>query len=315
MSLQQDETHYPLKPSEWLQMCNALKPAELKILLYLRTLDPWGSRDLSIMVADIAEELNLNKRTVSRAVMKLDREGWINIEIHEFSLKGKTCTHLHPSFAHDKYQRNEKPCQGQESEGQGDAEQVTAPSPDIPQMRSGDRICSTPAAAIPVAGNVAPEQPTYHDPARQLFEPLHPWQVSRKANDFDKGFCEWVRSVYLPRTPHYEAKDVSLGDAKRWITRRQFDGESGLASLLICWEDYQESLNNPSEVVKQALEKGQDYDWGNDPRCDAWIEEINQLGPLRFSQNTAGAKTSSVIDPERASFHEWYCKNFGECDE
>ena len=79
--------HYRLTCDEWLQACTELKPAEMKVLYYLRTLDPWGDKNLDISVTDIADRLKCNKGTVSRALKALDTSGWIELEINSATVK------------------------------------------------------------------------------------------------------------------------------------------------------------------------------------------------------------------------------------
>lgn len=74
---------YQLEPEEWLRVCEELKPAELKVLYRLRTLDPFGQHPIKFRVVDLAKDLNINKGTVSRAVQRLAELGYINLEIVE----------------------------------------------------------------------------------------------------------------------------------------------------------------------------------------------------------------------------------------
>ena len=74
---------YQLEPDEWLVVCKELKPAELKILYRLRTLDPFGQHPIKFRVIDLAKDLDMNKGTVSRAVQRLADLGYINLEIVE----------------------------------------------------------------------------------------------------------------------------------------------------------------------------------------------------------------------------------------
>ena len=74
---------YQLEPDEWLTVCKELKPAELKVLYRLRTLDPFGQHPIKFRVVDLARDLDMNKGTVSRAVQKLAELGYINLEIVE----------------------------------------------------------------------------------------------------------------------------------------------------------------------------------------------------------------------------------------
>ena len=82
--------HYRLTNDEWLRACTELKPAEMKVLYYLRTLDPWGDKNLEIGVTDIAKILKCNKGTVSRALKALDVGGWIDLEINTATVKLQT---------------------------------------------------------------------------------------------------------------------------------------------------------------------------------------------------------------------------------
>ena len=87
---QSQKIHYRLTLDEWLQAANSLKPAELKVLYYLRTLDPFGDRKHRIGVRDTAALLKLNPGTVSRALKVLDAQGWISLDLVEVTVQIKT---------------------------------------------------------------------------------------------------------------------------------------------------------------------------------------------------------------------------------
>lgn len=74
-------THYRLTCEEWLVVSQALKLAELRVLYYLRTLDPFGDRPLDLKVVDIATATGLTKGTVSKALRSLDCQGYIDLEL------------------------------------------------------------------------------------------------------------------------------------------------------------------------------------------------------------------------------------------
>ena len=74
-----DEIYF-LSPEEWLKACNQLNYSEIKVLFYLRTLNPSGTIQ-SVTVTEIGKELNLHKGTVSRALKSLKLKGWIEFEI------------------------------------------------------------------------------------------------------------------------------------------------------------------------------------------------------------------------------------------
>jgi hypothetical protein len=62
----QSSLHYRLTNEEWLKASRELKPAERTVLYYLRTLDPFGDRELNVKVVDIAEMCGLNKGVLSQ---------------------------------------------------------------------------------------------------------------------------------------------------------------------------------------------------------------------------------------------------------
>jgi hypothetical protein len=80
------ETFYQLSPSEWMMLCSRtnLTFAAVKILMYLKTLNPWGDRKLEAKTKDLAEALNLNPRTVHRALHELANKAFIDLEITRF---------------------------------------------------------------------------------------------------------------------------------------------------------------------------------------------------------------------------------------
>lgn len=73
--------HYRLTTEEWLAISSKLTRAELIVLYYLRTLDPFGDRPLDLKVIDIAEVTGLTKGTVSKALRSLHDQGLIELEM------------------------------------------------------------------------------------------------------------------------------------------------------------------------------------------------------------------------------------------
>jgi DNA-binding transcriptional ArsR family regulator len=75
----ENKTFYQLTTEEWQLAWETLKPAEIRILFYLRTLYPFGG-EITLKVSEIAAKLNLNRCTVSRALSRLADNGWIELE-------------------------------------------------------------------------------------------------------------------------------------------------------------------------------------------------------------------------------------------
>ena len=82
---------YPLKSEEWLQSINQLTHSELKVLYYVRSLDPYNN-GINLTPAQIARDLSTDKikmhrSTVGRALKSLDRKGFINMELLQVRVK------------------------------------------------------------------------------------------------------------------------------------------------------------------------------------------------------------------------------------
>jgi hypothetical protein len=67
-----------------------LRYAEVRVLYYLRTIDPFGGRDLRVKVTDVATATGLQKGTVSKALKVLSDKGYIDLEITEALVKLQT---------------------------------------------------------------------------------------------------------------------------------------------------------------------------------------------------------------------------------
>jgi hypothetical protein len=64
-----------------------LTRAQLGVLYYIETSDPFGDRGLGVTVTEIGQELGLDKSSVSRALKSLDQMGYINLEIIRATVK------------------------------------------------------------------------------------------------------------------------------------------------------------------------------------------------------------------------------------
>ena len=64
-----------------VEATKGLSAAEIRILLFIKTMNPFGDRKLVLSTDSIAEKLEINRSTVSRALKKLTRLGKIAIEI------------------------------------------------------------------------------------------------------------------------------------------------------------------------------------------------------------------------------------------
>jgi len=71
-------------------MRSQLTPAQKDVLLYLRTLDPFGDKTLDIGIRALARDMGLNPSTVSRAMEVLRDKEYIDLEISAVRVKVKS---------------------------------------------------------------------------------------------------------------------------------------------------------------------------------------------------------------------------------
>lgn len=73
---------YPLQHEEFLQLSAQLKDAQLRVYLYLVTLEPFGDREIEIDTAIIAERLGMVRRTIQRALRRLEELELLDLELY-----------------------------------------------------------------------------------------------------------------------------------------------------------------------------------------------------------------------------------------
>jgi predicted transcriptional regulator len=62
---------YPLQHEEFIKLNKRLTQSELAVYLWLKTNDNFGDKLIAANTKQIADDLNINRRTVQRALVKL----------------------------------------------------------------------------------------------------------------------------------------------------------------------------------------------------------------------------------------------------
>ena len=75
---------YPLKHEEFIKLNKHLTQSELAVYLWLKTNDPFGERLVEADTKEIAKDLNVSRRTIQRALVKLREEKLIDLVITKF---------------------------------------------------------------------------------------------------------------------------------------------------------------------------------------------------------------------------------------
>ena len=81
---------YPLQHQEFLKLNQILTQSELSVYLWLKTDDPFGGKLIEADTQKIAEDLTISRRTVQRALVKLQQEDLIELVISKFRYRLKS---------------------------------------------------------------------------------------------------------------------------------------------------------------------------------------------------------------------------------
>jgi len=115
--MSEPKTFYMMTNEEWLSFRRKkLTESEKDVLIYLRTLDPFGDRSLSLSVRGIAKELEYNPSSVSRALKRLDQLGLIDIELIKVKVSIKSLGSQNTSGSVAPTQQLNELLRGQEAE-------------------------------------------------------------------------------------------------------------------------------------------------------------------------------------------------------
>jgi DNA-binding transcriptional ArsR family regulator len=81
---------YPLQHEEFIKLNKRLTQSELAVYLWLKTNDPFGDKLVEASTKQIADDLNVSRRTVQRALVKLRNENLIDLIITKFQYRVKS---------------------------------------------------------------------------------------------------------------------------------------------------------------------------------------------------------------------------------
>ncbi|WP_237743553.1 HTH domain-containing protein [Pleurocapsa sp. PCC 7319] len=81
---------YPLQHQEFLKLNQILTQSELSVYLWLKTNDPFGGKLIEANTHEIAKDLGISRRTVQRALVKLQKENLIELVINKFKYQMKS---------------------------------------------------------------------------------------------------------------------------------------------------------------------------------------------------------------------------------
>ncbi len=81
---------YPLQHQEFLKLNQILTQSGFSVYLWLKTNDPFGGKLMEADTQKIADDLGISRRTVQRALVKLQQESLIELVISQFKYRVKS---------------------------------------------------------------------------------------------------------------------------------------------------------------------------------------------------------------------------------
>ena len=81
---------YPLQHEEFIKLNKRLTQSELAVYLWLKTNDPFGDKLVEASSKQIADDLNVSRRTIQRALVKLRDQNLIDLIITKFQYRVKS---------------------------------------------------------------------------------------------------------------------------------------------------------------------------------------------------------------------------------
>ena len=133
---------YPLQHQEFLQLNQLLTQSELSVYLWLKTNDPFGDKFIEANTQKIAKDLGISRRSVQRALVKLQQEDLIELVISKFKYRLKSQSAS--QSVHNSKIKDDLQVATSESLDDGKIASTTLVSPKRHQDRSNDsKIVST----------------------------------------------------------------------------------------------------------------------------------------------------------------------------
>lgn len=242
---------YPLQHQEFLKLNQLLTQSELAVYLWLKTNDPFGSKFVEADTQKIAEDLGITRRSVQRALVRLQQEELIELVISKFKYRLKS------KSAH----QNEN-----SSEIKDDSQVTTSGSPDdskiVPttsvslqrhQDRSNDNKIVSTTSVSPSSSETDLEQ-GFQIP-----------KISKTYIDFKRSLSEEESENFFKFVKE-EAKNLNrpINDLEAWLASKTKAGQNRWS---VYYQNYQErktvtqqdSTSEASKQKQKAIAKYQEY--------------------------------------------------------
>ena len=268
---------YPLQHEEWLHSINQLTHAELKVLYYLRSLDPYNN-GIDLTPAQIAKDLStpehpVHRSTVGRALKSLDTKSFINLELIQVQVK------VNPKGFH--VATSQQSCD--------DTTQVATPQHKLSPRNTS---CDT---ATQVATPQHPPSETLSEQESQISK------IYKTYKDFKDSLSQDEREKFL-KFVRGKIKDFQrpINDVEGWLAS---ENQAGINR----WQAYYPKFQ---KEVGEAIASSQS--WENHPKYQEWLNLLQTKGMAFYKVDELDYGDGEIVHfgtsedrDEREAFANW----------
>jgi hypothetical protein len=226
---------YPLQHQEFLRLNKTLTQSELSVYLWLKTNDPFGGKLIEADTQKIADDLSTSRRTVQRALVKLQEVNLIELVINKFRyrLKSKSSSKNDHSFKIDDEFKIATPRLSDDNE-------IALATPRSFE-RHQDRLDDTQVAEVSTVSPLSSEMKTGH-----AFQTP---KISKTYIDFKDSLSESEGENYLKFVKEaIKSFRQPIQDLEAWLASKTKAGTNR-------WEVYYQNYQSEKNADKPKSEK------------------------------------------------------------
>jgi predicted transcriptional regulator len=288
---QQPTLHFRLTNLDWVNCFATLNRAELGVLFYIKTLDPFGDRSIDVNSTVIAEVLDIHRSSVSRALKKLEREGLIFLEVVTAKIRAKTQNLIKPSLCLEA----QPACEQTDCASAHNDVRERADDEDLQPVHERTDCASAHNDVRERAADVHPRAAAAHPRTDRRLNSSH--SNSSDSSQTYTNFINTLSNNAREKFLNFVSEKVKnfktpINDLEAWLASKNGAGKER-------WSVYYAMFQ---KEAGKAVAPSQD--WESHPHREEWIAEIRQ-GKGRFV--ALGGPRSEL--EMRRDFAEWAIAN------
>ena len=247
---------YPLQHQEFLQLNQILTQSELSVYLWLKTNDPFGGKLIEADTQKIAEDLGVSRRTVQRALVKLQQEDLIELVISKFRYRLKS---------------KSAPQSENNSEIKDDSQLTTSESPDDSKIVSTTSVSlqrhqdRSDDSKIALTTPVSPS--TLESKTEQEFETS---KISKTYIDFKKTLSEGESENFFKCVKEaIKNFQQPINDLEAWLASKTKAGQNR-------WEVYYQKYQKENKARKSYSDSSSVFSDAKQKAIANYQKQLNQ---------------------------------------